>query len=104
MIGKIVEVEGKEGLFVVVKEKNYEDLGSCSYERDYWLYPYDSSFADDIVVSVNDTMKYSLRGTTNTIKVREDKKSYNQYGFSNIRGVEKIHLERIWEEVIVPGR
>lgn len=104
MIGKIVEVEDREGLFVVVKEKNYEDMGSCSYARDYWLYPYDSSFADDIGISINDNMKYHLSGTKNTIHVRTDKKEYTQYGYSNIRGVEKIYLERIWEEVIVPGR
>lgn len=104
MIGKIVEVEGREGLFLVVDYKNKETVGHCSYEQDFWLYPYDSSFSDDVTITVNDTMKYELRGTKNKVNIREDKKEYKQYGYSVIRGVKKAMFERIWDGIIIPSR
>lgn len=98
-VGKIVEINDKEGLFLVVKEKMADNsLFSQTFIRDYWLYPYDSSLSDDLLVELDETIKFELRGLTfNTVKERKDKKSYTVYGTSNIRGVEKIYLERIWD-------
>lgn len=103
MLGKVVEIQDREGLFVVVKEKNYEDMGSCSYERDYWVIPYKSEI-DDMEVNLAEAELRKVRSTRLPIKEREDKKHYTQYGTSNIRGVEKVYFERIWEEIIVPTR
>lgn len=104
MIGKIIEIEGVEGLFLVVDVKNNETFGSMSYDKDFWLYPYNSDFSDDIEIKVNDTPDYKLRGMKNTINIREDKKAYTQYGYSVIRGKKTIMLERNWDDVIIPTR
>jgi hypothetical protein len=103
MLGKVVEIQDREGLFVVVKEKNYEDMGSCSYERDYWIVPYQPE-VDDMEVNLAEAELRKVRSTRLPITVKEDKKPYTQYGTSHIRGVEKVYFERIWEEVIIPGR
>ncbi|PDZ93954.1 hypothetical protein CON36_36445 [Bacillus cereus] len=104
IVGQIVEVEGKEGLFLVVDYKNNERVGDCSYDREFWLYPYDSSLSDDVDININETVKYELQGTKNTVRIREDKKEYKQYGHSLIRDVKKVMFERIWEEVVTPTR
>ncbi|MEJ1517876.1 hypothetical protein R3O67_32410 [Bacillus cereus] len=104
IVGQIVEVEGKEGLFLVVDYKNNERVGDCSYDREFWLYPYDSTLPDDVHIAVNDDIKYELQGTKNTVRIRADKKEYKQYGYSLIRDVKKVMLERIWEEVVTPTR
>jgi hypothetical protein len=103
MVGSIVEIEGKEGLFVVVKMKNYEDAGSCSYDRVYHITPYQPDL-DVLEVKISEATKFELRGIKNKINIREDKQEYSAFGHSNIRGIEIIHLERVWPEIIVPSR
>ncbi|PLS18886.1 hypothetical protein CVD28_00350 [Bacillus sp. M6-12] len=103
MLGKIVELDNEKDLFVIVKENNYEDMGSCQYERDFWLVPYQPEL-DDMQVELDKAKVLKVRATRFPFTVREDKKTYTQYGTSDIRGVKKVYFERIWEEIIVPGR
>lgn len=104
MIGKIVEIDELEGLFVVVDFKNNERPGDCTYDREFWLHPYESSFSDDMTFSLKDAIMYYLTGTQYTVRVRDDKKEFTPYGHSIIRGQKFVMLERIWEEIIVPSR
>ena len=104
MIGRIVKIEDREGLFVVVDVKSYEDLGSMSYERDYQIVEYKPEL-DDLEIDLSKTMKYEVRGKSKLpIKVLENKMPYTQYGTSDIRGVKKVYFERKWEKVVIPER
>jgi hypothetical protein len=103
VVGKVVEVEGREGLFVIVNHKNYEDVGSCSYARDYAIVPYQAEL-DDMKVNLADAQVLEIRSVKMPVKVREDKKAYTQYGTSLIRGVDTRYLERVWEEIVIPSR
>ena len=38
-IGNVVKIENYSGLYVVVSVKRREDLGSMSYDRDYFVVP-----------------------------------------------------------------
>lgn len=99
-MSSIVEVEGE--LFIVISMKNYEDAGSCSYDREYKLYPYISELPDDLVIDLSRThlKTYLLRGTKNTVIERKDKIPYKQYGYSKVRGKETIMLERDYPEPV----
>lgn len=102
MIGKIVEYEDK--LFLVVDFENEEQPWYCAYARDYYLIPYNSEMSDDLEIDLSTAQKIEVRGDKNPIKEREDKMPYTSYGTSKIRGVKKIYLERIWEEIKRPTR
>jgi hypothetical protein len=104
MIGKIVEIQGKEGLFVVVNMKVREDLGNCCYDRDYFVIPYKPEL-DLLEVNTDAAIKVEVKFVTKDLLIiREDKMPYSKYGESYIRGVKKIYLERNWESPKLPTR
>jgi hypothetical protein len=102
MIGKIVEVEGISGLYVVVGIDSREDAGSTCYNREYSIIPYDTTI-DEFNVDLAKTVKIQVKfATTDKLTVRAGKKPYDKIGFSKIKGVELVYFERLWEST--PGR
>lgn len=99
-MNKIVEVEGK--LYIVLSMVNREDMGSCSYDRIYKLYPYVSELPDELVIEMSraNIRTYHETGIEKVVKERKDKIPYQQYGYSKIRGRETILLERKYPEPI----
>lgn len=103
MIGTIIEIEDREGLFVVVGYQNYETDRDFQHVKDFLIIPYEHE-KDDLIVDLTNAELLKVRGLHNPVNVRKDKKSYVQYGYSDIRGVRKIYLERTWEQPVIPGR
>lgn len=95
-----------EGLYINLGiTKNYEDSGSCSYDREYMLYPYSSDLPDDLTINKRNTVKVRVRSVTNPVKDRFDKIPYKQYGRSEIDGVTLIMLRRDYpKERVVPTK
>jgi hypothetical protein len=104
MIGSIVKVNGREGLFVVVNFENRETDWYCSYDRTYYLIPYEPD-KDTLEINLNDSMiTIKVTGFIDPVDICEDKMPYKQYGESKIRGAHKIYLERTWETPKMPER
>lgn len=97
-MASIVEIEGE--LYIALSMTNYEDMGSCSYDREYKLYPYDSDLPDDLIIDMSRVTTYRQMGVRNIVIQRSDKIPYEQYGYSRIRGKETIMLERKYPEPI----
>ena len=99
-MASIIEIEGE--LYIALSMTNYEDMGSCSYDREYKLYPYSSDLPDDLTIDLSSTSVtiYRQTGLRNTVTHRPDKIPYEQYGYSRIRGKETIMLERKYPEPI----
>ena len=96
-VGDIVKVYSIEGEWILVAaiDKSWPVEG---WVYDYKLFPYDPK-KDDVVVCLNDpkvrTIERCYEGKV--IQRVITKKSYTRYGYSNIRDVETIYLERKFE-------
>lgn len=84
----------KKGLYINLGVNSNEDWGSCSYDREYLLYPYTSDLPDDLTINNSYLDKLYIKGMKNPVKVRDDKIPYRQYGTSHIDGVSLIMLRR----------
>lgn len=73
MIGKIVEYKSEK--YVVIGFDNWEDCGSCGYDRNYYLIPL-NEFDEDGLFRKDDCLRVHVGGTTNPVKVLEDKAPY----------------------------
>lgn len=101
MIGSVAKIDEK--LVVIIKMKNFETAGSMSYDRLYWYADYDPE-CGDFEAEVKESKKLKVVGQKLPVEVLYNKKPYTKYGESNIRGVEKVYFERIWEEIKFPER
>ena len=103
MIGEIVKVEGSDDLFVSVNEVYREDAGSCCYNRDYYLFPYNPTL-DDLKIQLHDPSIRKVcvthKDSKNPVVSVNGKKHYTMYGESNIRGIKTLYLERKWDDTL----
>lgn len=76
--------------------QNNENMGSCSYDRTYRLYPYESTLQDEIMLDLNNTIAYGVKSVTLPFKEREDKIPFEQYGYQSINNVESIMIRRVY--------
>jgi hypothetical protein len=62
-IGSIVKIEKYSGEYVIIGMENYEDYGSCSYNRNYYVMKL-SDVENKNYINENQGTKIKCRGTT----------------------------------------